>query len=183
MDGRSRRFLVRRMSEAVFIGINRKRARVTAFSLGALAILLLMLMWWIADNQDFTNPMVFKVSGVVLAILVLFVGANAAKKASDSKGGLTIDESGIRDASSSIGLGLIRWEDVKEIRSDNANMLIIDVKRQKHYLNSASNSAIRRLLEHNIKHYKTPIVIDTGYLTSSAGEIEEVLIAQWKKHK
>lgn len=175
--------LGRKMSEQVKIPLNKQRIKNIALGLGILAILILMLSWWISENQDWVDPLVFQVAGLVIAVILILTGANASKKIKSTTAGLVFDENGITDNSSSISLGLIKWKDIIEIKAEEDRLLLIVVKKPEAYINQASNSAIKRLLSHNLTHYKTPVVIDSKYLEGTFTELFERSKEEIKKYK
>jgi len=171
------------MNDSVFIGLNRGKAKRTSILMGILAIGSLIVFWWLADVQKFTEPWVFKLIGGVLAGIFVLTGGAAAKKLTEKNAGILIDENGVTDATSSIAIGLIKWADIKEISSDASGMLILNVRKPESYIKNASNSAIKRLLEHNKKMYKTPVVIDTSYVEYTIEEVETQIVEMKKKLK
>ncbi len=129
-----------------------------------------------AEKSTDTVSLVLKISGGVVAAVLLFTGASALKLLNDKSAGIWIDANGIADKSSSISVGLVAWKMISSIEPrSKEKMILVHVKKNEDILKSASNKAIRQLLERNIAIYKTPVILETKYLKCSFEDLENAI--------
>jgi len=167
------------MSDSIFIGVNRLKLKIQAVVLGVSAVVLLVAIFYWADNQEYFSPILLKAIGGATCFLMIIGGGAKAKRLKDKNAGLLIDKSGVNDMTSEIAIGLISWNDIKQIdkkRSLAAGLLLIDVKKEQTYLKRAKNTAIARLLRQNIRLYKTPIAIDAKHLDCKLEELIDKVV-------
>ncbi|MFT4602538.1 MAG: hypothetical protein ACI857_002724 [Arenicella sp.] len=162
------------MSAEIVIGVNKNKLRAQAITYSVLAILIFLFTFGYAGKQDWISPLVFQGIGVVIPLFCIIAAGAKAKKMNDGASGLIINKTGIKDESSHIGLGQIKWSDIEEIKEEQSlrtGLLLISVYKDEKFLRQAKNSAITRLLRQNIRMYKTPVAIDTSYLDASLKEV------------
>ena len=155
------------MSDAIFIGVNKTKLRIQALVLGVAGVVVLIVFFYWADNQEMMSPLILKGIGGVSTFFLIIGGGAKAKRLKDKNAGLLINKEGVHDKTSEIGVGLIEWNDIKAIdkkRSLAAGLLLIDVKKEQSYIKKAKNTAIARLLKQNIRLYDTPVAIDAKHL-------------------
>jgi hypothetical protein len=95
----------------------------------------------------------------------------------DNKVGLTIDENGIIDSTNATSIGLIKWSEITEIKTEqvmSTKFLLIFVKDQRKILEKASGMK-RKLMEANAKMYGTPISITANTLKFDFDKLESLI--------
>lgn len=149
-----------------------------------LGLLSFSLVYYGGMRFTAVSHTVFKVIALVILLFFAVVAGTFAKSVKNKDAGLHISNKGINDESSSISYGLIPWKDIDDIskfKSASAKYMLIHVKKHKKYLDAAKNNAIRRLLNQNITHYKTPVVINVATLKTNMDELERQLNTFYKK--
>ena len=172
------------MAKDLNIPINKRRTNIEVLVLSLVAIGILILGF--APTNLNINPLIIQITGIAICVFTIIRAAQKMKVKNDPSSGLTFSKEGLLDKSSDIGVGLIQWKDIigldKE-ESVGARLIILKVKRHNHYLSQAKNSAVKRLLDQNIRKFETPVVIDTKYLEGSFEEILELTETELKKRK
>lgn len=172
------------MSEIVFLSINRKRMLLMAavyFSLGLSAFLL---VYYFGQSQSFINTTVINIVAVIIFLFFLVVSGTYIINLRNKEAGLRVDRTGIYDNLSSISVGLIPWKDINRIevvKTNATKLILVHVKKPKKYIDSAKNSAVKRLLNQNFELQKTPICINAGILTKPINEVEDVLKQNYQR--
>jgi hypothetical protein len=166
----------------IHIPINRTRLIITGIFYGILTILILVGFFLLAEELRDGWKLALRITGGVLATLVILTGSGAIKLLQNKNAGLHITSHGIEDLSSAIGVGKVEWKNIIdiEIRRPEKIVLVL-IKKSDDILKSASNKAIRQLLEKNISIYKTPIVLESKYLQCSFEEMGVKLEEAFKK--
>ncbi|MBL7900140.1 MAG: hypothetical protein JNJ99_16515 [Crocinitomicaceae bacterium] len=164
------------MSKQIHIPINKFRLKLTGLVYAIIALAVFLGFFLMAEKSSETISLVLKITGGVIAVVLLFTGASALKLLNDKSAGIWIDANGITDKSSSISVGLINWKIISSLESNKKEkMMLIHVKKNDDILKSASNKAIRQLLERNIAIYKTPVILEIKYLKCSFEDLENAL--------
>lgn len=107
-------------------------------------------------------------------------------KVFDRKMGLSINSNGITDYSHALSVGLIKWEDIVNIRQKkmmSTTFILIDVVNPNVYINKSKNFALSQMMRSNMKMYGTPLSISTNTLQCNHNELEGHIISAFKKHK
>lgn len=164
------------MSEIIIKGSKRKMM----LSLGGATLFVILgfyLFFDIADQQNRSHPVFVKF--VALACIIFFGSAAiiALKRIFSKSSGLIIDDDGIRDQSSAISLGLIRWEDMIGYKTEKVSgnqFLLIYVKNPDEYIERLK-SWKRKLLMGNMKIYNTPIAISAHSLQTNFKNLETLI--------
>lgn len=104
-------------------------------------VLGLWLFTIVAELQIQFSPLFVK--GVGLAAIVFFgtTGIYGIRKIFDRKIALTLDENGITDNTNASSAGLIKWDDIIEIRTEqiaSTKFLLIYTNKPEQYLEQAS---------------------------------------------
>lgn len=137
--------------------------------------------WYRMRNSD---PLVFYFLGVA-SILLGLGGIASGLKIFFSKGmALIIDSNGITDNSSNLSVGLIKWTDITDIRSDNDNstkFLYIFVKNPEKYIQKKKFT--RRLMRMNMGMTGTPLYISSISLKCSFKELERIVFKEFDRYK
>jgi len=157
----------------------------TAFVIGGI--------WIVSDPEIFipnifgiTNPEIIRIGGI---IGVLFFGAAAIygiKKLFDKKVGLIIDSHGITDNSNASSIGLIEWNDISEIRTQqvmSTKFLLIDIVNPEKYIGKAKNRIQAKLMKGNMNMYGTPLSITSNTLKYDFGKLEQLVQTEFERNK
>lgn len=169
------------MSKQIHIPINKTRLKLTGLVYAIIALVVFLGFFLIADKSSENVSLVLKITGGIIGAFLLFTGASALKLLNDKSAGMWIDANGITDKSSSISVGFVSWKTINSLESKkNERMILIHVKKNEEILKSASNKAIRQLLERNIAIYKTPVILETKYLKCSFEDLENALKQHYK---
>jgi hypothetical protein len=166
----------------IHIPINRRRLIITGIFYGILTVLILVGFFLMAEEMSDGWKLALRITGGVLATLVILTGSGAIKLLQNKNAGLHITSQGIEDISSAIGVGKLEWKNIQEIEIRTAEKIVLVlVKKSDDILKSTSNKAIRQLLEKNISMYKTPVVLESKYLQCSFEEMGAKLEEGFKK--
>ncbi len=166
------------MAEEVFIPIDRKKMILMTALYSILGIGAFLVTYYLGENQDWVSPTVFKVASIVVLLFFMVLAGTFAKNVKSTIAGLTINRKGIDDQSNSISSGLIHWKDIKgisKVKTPATKYILVMVKKPQKYIDNAKNSAIKRLLNHNLANYKTPIVINVTALQTSLDDLEKII--------
>lgn len=166
------------MADEIFIPINRPRMIAMTVLYGVLGFFCFLVTYYLGEAQDWVNPGIFKFLSVVVLLFFIIVAGTFAKNLKNKSAGLLINFKGIDDQSSSISHGFIFWKDIEKISKLNAGAskyMLVFVKKPQNYIEKAKNSAIKRLLNQNMRLYKTPVVINVGALSTNLDELEKTL--------
>lgn len=111
---------------------------------------------------------------------MLFFGATtvyAVKKMFDKNAGLIIDNQGITDNTHASSIGLIKWEDITEIRMAqvmSSRFLLIYMPNYTAILEKYTGIR-RKIMEQNMKTYGTPVSITTDTLNCQLDDLVKLI--------
>ena len=143
------------------------------------------LLMTIADQQTRFNPTLIKGVGIAG---ILFFGATlifGVKKMFDKTIGLTINENGIFDNTNASSVGLIKWTDITEIKTEqvaSTKFLLIYTNNPDFYLDKVKGFK-KKLMEGNNKMYGTPLSITSNTLKYSFNDLESLLKTRLNEHR
>jgi hypothetical protein len=152
--------------------INKKRSIIQTIIYSLIAVSVLLLFYYFGEYQEMVSETIFKGIGLVFFLFFAIVASTFAKHLKKGEAGLTLDNKGLTDQTSTISLGLIKWKDISGIETTQRKELIIRVKNPDYYVKQAKNSAVRRLLEQNISLYQTPIIIKWSALLIGQDDLQ-----------
>lgn len=163
------------MKQTEHIGIRRARLKwVGAFYMIA-ALGVVALFFALADQLPKWEMMLKIVGGIAAALLVL-TGASAIRPLSNKRAGLHLSAAGFEDISTSLSVGSVSWKNVISVEPDTKEKhLVVVVKNPKDVIKSASNRAIKQLLERNYELYKSPVLIEAKYLNIDFKQLVEMV--------
>lgn len=164
------------------IEISLSKKKIILLAIGALAFVIVGVLFIIKPEvfvQHHNIISITRVRTVGIASVIFFgaVAIYAFWKIRDKRVGLIIDENGIYDNSNSLSIGLIRWEDITEIRTEeihSSKFLLIYVSNPEAYLNKAKGFR-KKLMQMNYKMYGTPLSITSNTLKYNFTALERVL--------
>ncbi len=100
--------------------------------------------------------------------------------------GLIINEKGIVDKTNLSSIGLIEWEDITGIRTEQVQktrFFLIDTNRSPKYIDKANSKFKKRLLSGNKRMYKTPLSITLTILKVKFKDLEKILFEAYEENK
>ena len=134
----------------------------------------------IMPSPDFVRVVGF--TSVLFFSAAFFYGM---KKMFDNTIGLIIDETGITDNSNASSIGLIKWADITEIRTEqvaSTKFLLIYTDNPEEYLDKAKGFK-RKLMQGNNEIYATPLSITSNTLKCDFNELKKLLSDRLNQHR
>lgn len=154
------------------------------FGISGSILFVALGIWLFTHANDFQrslqllrNPTIIKGVGIAS---ILFFGAiciYGIKKMFDKTIGLTIDENGIFDNTNASSVGLIKWTDIKEIKTEqvaSTKFLLIYTANPDYYLEKVRGFK-RKLMEGNNRMYGTPLSITSNTLKCNFNDLEKLI--------
>ncbi|MCY2686784.1 STM3941 family protein [Salinimicrobium sp. TH3] len=170
------------MIEKIEIPLSKKKI---IFLLGGGVILIAGGIWLAANPENFipnlfriTDPDFIRfwgIAGIVFFGLALIFGI---KKLFDKRSGLIIDQEGITDNSNASSIGLIKWADITDIRTEqvmSTKFFLIDVKNPEYYIENSNSRLKMKLLRANMSSYGTPLSITLSTLDYDFHRLEKLI--------
>ncbi|NJC28384.1 STM3941 family protein [Neolewinella antarctica] len=157
------------------------------------ALLAAALGFVVAGSWFVTVPDMFRGAGslwpfVIMAIgliTILFFGVAGGfmlKMLLSDKMALEVNDEGIQDRTSAVAVGLIRWEDITDVKLHQIgsnHMILLNVRNSDDYLDKASGGLARRAMAQNAELLGTPITVNCSTLDLPAREVFELLREEW----
>jgi hypothetical protein len=143
-------------------------------------VLGLYFITTMADQQTRFNPTLVKGVGIASILFFGATGIYGIKKMFDNNVGLTVDSNGIIDNTNASSIGLVKWENITEIRTEQVMLtkfLLIFTNDPDGILEKVSGFK-RKLMAGNMKMYGTPLSITSTTLKYNFDDLEKLL-----KHK
>ena len=131
------------------------------------------------------NPEIIRIAGIASVLFFGAVGIYGTRKMFDKNVGLTIDGSGIIDNTNATSIGLIKWSDIKEIRTEqvmSTKFLLIFTNDPNAILEKVGGIK-RKLMEANYRMYGTPLSITSSTLKYNFNDLEKLLIERLNEHQ
>jgi hypothetical protein len=131
----------------------------------------------LADQQTRFNPTMVKSVGIASILFFGATGIYGIKKMFDKTIGLTIDENGIFDNTNASSVGLIKWADITEIKTEqvaSTKFLLIYTANPDFYLDKVKGFK-RKLMEGNNRMYGTPLSITSNTLKYNFNDLEQII--------
>jgi hypothetical protein len=131
-------------------------------------------------DDEIVKRYIVKIAGCMALLLCSSTLFYALRKIKNLQKGLCITQIGIYDNSSGIDIGIIKWEDIIDLREyDNrrgTKSLAIIVSNPQDYINRASNFWQKNLLRANYKLAKTPIFIAAVSLNINYEKLKQHIV-------
>jgi len=162
--------------------------------IGGSILFVILGIWLFTNSTEFQdnsirlmrNPMVIKSVGIVGMLFFGATGIYGIRKLLDKKVGLIIDEYGITDNSNASSIGLIEWNDISEIITEqvmSTKFLLIKVENPEKYIGKAKSGMKARLMKTNMKMYGTPLSITSNTLKYDFNELEKLIQTEFENRK
>ncbi|MDR2009984.1 MAG: hypothetical protein LBQ22_05835 [Bacteroidales bacterium] len=148
-------------------------------------VLGLCLFTIIAEQQTRFSPVFVKGVGITGILFFGATGIYGTRKVFDRKVGLIIDEYGIIDNTNASSVGLIKWSDIIEIKTEkvaSTKFLLIYTINPEQYLDKAKGFK-KKLMEGNNKMYSTPLSITSSTLKYKFEDLERIINERFNKEK
>jgi len=136
--------------------------------------------------RSLSNPIVAKGIGVLSILFFGAIGIFGLKKLFDKKVGLTIDSKGITDNSNGSSVGLIEWNDITDIMTNqvmSTKFLLVIVKNPEKYIEKTNSRMKAKLMRSNMKMYGTPLSISPNTLKYDFEKLEQLILTEFKRNK
>ena len=163
------------------IEIPLSKTKILLGVIGSIAFVILGTIFLITPDTFITpilrNEQTIMIVGVAAVVFFGAVGVYTFKKLFDKTIGLTIDEKGITDNSNASSVGLIGWDEIVQIRTEEImsnKFLLIFVSDPEKYIGRVSGIK-RKLLQSSFKMYSTPISITSNTLKYNFNDLERLL--------
>ena len=106
-------------------------------------------------------------------------------KLRDDKPGVTIDHEGIHVNAGSVSLGLIKWDDIEDVKAilyNNKDLMVILVKNPEYYIERQKSFFNRKLMKISWKYLATPITISSNSLKCSFEQLKSILLSKFEEN-
>uniref|UniRef100_UPI004049945C STM3941 family protein n=1 Tax=Flavobacterium sp. TaxID=239 RepID=UPI004049945C len=165
------------------------KIKILYIFLGSLVFVLFGIMV-LNDPEEFGrnrfrggSPEFNIILGILSVTLFGIGGIFIFKKLFDKKAGIIISKSGITDNSSSITVGLVKWNDIIEIeKNQSANIIVIKVSNPEYYIAVKKSRIGKMAMKKNYKRYGSPIYITPVTLKINFEELSEIIEKTYKKN-
>lgn len=130
-----------------------------------------------------TSPFLVKTVGFLTLLIFGIMIYIASKKLFDPELGITLNEEGINDHSSSLAVGMVNWANITQIETKKflwLKSLAIHTNNPEKYLREASGIKLR-ILAGNLNRTETPVLITAGSLKIKFAKLEELIQDYWEK--
>ncbi|MCC6412922.1 MAG: hypothetical protein IT270_14755 [Saprospiraceae bacterium] len=144
------------------------------------------LITTIAYEQTRWPPIMVQIVGVASILFFGMTGYFGVKKLFSSEPALIIDHQGITDRSSAAGVGLILWQDIIGIRSEQVittKFLLIDTIDPEKYIGKSTNAAVTKLMRANMAMYGTPITINALAVNYNFKALEKLVVERFENSR
>ncbi|MEJ5106674.1 STM3941 family protein [Chryseobacterium sp. MYb328] len=170
--------------------IKSSNKKVLLSIIGCLVFVILGILFIVVPHIFITrlinNTLLIQFIGLVAVFFFGFILIIMVKKRLfDKNMGIIVNEEGIIDNSSFVGVGLIKWDDIISIEKSNVasvNFLFIKVKNPEGYIN-ISNGIKSKLLKANYRSYGTPISISSNFVYCNFTQLEDMILSSFEKYR
>ncbi|MEL6717827.1 MAG: STM3941 family protein [Bacteroidota bacterium] len=140
---------------------------------------------WLTFSE--LNITLLRIIGILVIIFFGAVLVFMILKFFDDRMGLILNKNGLIDNSSGTSMGLIRWNDIIEVKMEqvkSTKFLLIFIKNPEEYIGRGKSLSISKyqLLKLNNKTYGTPICISANFLECDFIELKNMIIKHLKKY-
>ncbi len=153
------------------------------------AIVFVIIGFWILIFQPksiiFRNQIFNSIMSIAGILFFGLGGLLLLLKLGDYKPGITIDKFGINVNAGSFSFGLIKWDDIEEIKETlyyNQKLMLILVKNPEYYIQGQNNAFKRKQMEMSLKYLATPITISANSLNCNFEELKSILLLKFDEN-
>ena len=144
---------------------------------GSILFVIAGVILFAFELQTKFDPILVKGVGIVSVLFFGATGIYGIKKLFDKTIGLIIDENGIYDNTNASSIGLIKWSDITNIKTEKVSstkFLLIYTKNPEVYIDRAKGFK-KKLMEGNNKLYGTPLSITSNTLKCNFSDLEKLI--------
>lgn len=167
------------------IEIPLSKTKILLLLIGSIVFVILGTFFLITPDtfisSIFRNSQAIRIAGIAAVLFFGAVGAYGFRKLFDKTIGLTIDENGITDNTNATSVGLIDWNDIVEIRTEqvmSTKFLLIFTKNPDKYMERV-NGFKRKIMQGNMKMYGTPLSITSNTLKYNFDDLQRLIKDKW----
>lgn len=146
-----------------------------ACSVGLFGFLLAQQPTWFTKSDNLSMIITLGFIMMVPAVIIaLFTGLTLFNK----KPALVLDTESITDHTLANTSRIILWKDITDIQIKQVagqDFLVIQVKNPDQYMDAEKNPIVKRIMDLNMRLYKTPISINTTKLSIAVDELYKVM--------
>ena len=171
----------RKTTEMNKIEIPFSKTKIFLLLIGALVFVFIGTFFIINPDKFISrimrNTQIIRIAGIAGVLFFGAVSIYGTKKMFDDRVGLTIDDNGIIDNTNASSIGLIKWSDITEIRTEqvmSTKCLLIFTSDPNGILEKVSGMK-RKLMAGNIKMFGTPLSITSTTLKYNFSDLEKLL--------
>jgi len=131
----------------------------------------------------YPDSRIILIGGIISILFFGWVSIINLKKLFSNSFGLRINENGIYDNTNPYSIGLIKWNDIDEIKLKkykSSNFLLIFVSNPKYYLEK-SKGIKKDMVEYNMSIFGTPLYITSNTLKFKHKDLEVLLNKKLKE--
>ncbi len=157
------------------------KKKISLLLIGAVIFVILGILFILFPDkfitQIFRNPEIIRIVGIASVLFFGAAGIYGLRKLFDKTVGLTIDKNGITDNTNASSVGLIEWDDITEIKTEqvmSTKFLLIFAANPDKYLDRV-NGFKKKLLIGNMKMYGTPLSITSNTLKYKFDDLEKLV--------
>jgi hypothetical protein len=127
-------------------------------------------------------------NSIMSVLAILFFGSAAIVlllKLRDDNPGITIDRTGIHVNAGSVSFGLIKWDDIEDVKAilyNNKDLMLILVKNPEYYIERQNSFFNRKLMKISWKYLATPITISSNSLKCSFEQLKSILLSKFHEN-
>jgi hypothetical protein len=162
------------------IPLNKKK--ITLMFIGSFVFVALGIWFTMAPDTFSEGPlrtpivvMVVGIAGIIVFGLFTFY---TARKLTDNKPGVIIDDTGITDNASVVAAGHILWADIDNlsvITVQKQSFVLLHVHNPQQYIDRQKGVIKRKLMQMNFKHYGAPITLTANGLAIAFNELYQII--------
>jgi len=133
----------------------------------------------------FQNPLFNRILIIATILIFGWLTIYGTKKIFRNNTGLIIDDNGITDNSALLSVGLIKWNEITEIKTEtyqNSKFLLVFVKEPNQFLENVKGLK-RKMMQGNMNTYGTPLSISPNTLKYDFTALEKLLQERLNEHQ
>jgi hypothetical protein len=171
------------------IEIPLSKTKISLLLIGAIVFVILGTLFFITPDTFispiFRNHQIIRIAGITACLFFGAVGVYGFTKLFDKTIGLTIDENGITDNTNASSVGLIDWNDIVEIKTEqimSTKFLLVLINSHDKYIEREKGFK-RKLLQRNMKMYGTPVSITSNTLRYHFNDLVSLIKDKLIEHR
>jgi hypothetical protein len=138
------------------------------------------------NNSFFGNSTVILLTGIASILFFGLCAVFMARKISDKKPGLIIDNIGITDNSSGVSAGQIFWNDIENIsviELHRQKLIMLHLTNPQEYIDKQTSGFKRKVMNMNLNMYETPCIISSNTLQINFDELLNIFYTRLEESR